>query len=47
MSNLDKLQDKVKDKIKEGISNKELAIEINNIKEVVKEIVELIKTRNF
>ena len=47
MSNLDLIQEKIKELIKDEPTIAELKFEVEKIKEILNNLIELIKTRNF
>ena len=47
MSNFDALKDKIKDKIDNKTTLKELIIKVDKLNEVLNNLIELIRTRNF
>jgi len=47
MNNFDILKDTIKDKVSETPTLKDLAIKINKLNEVLNNLIELIRTRNF
>lgn len=47
MNNLDKLKKDIEKKVDDKTTLKELAIEVQEMKEVMTTLIDLIKTRNF